>query len=73
MEENNMPNVQVNVWEGWGEKNANKVIEGFTKVFTDMGIPAQAVEIIIYEIPKTHWGIGGKPASVVMKDVNPPE
>jgi 4-oxalocrotonate tautomerase len=71
-EENYMPSVQVNVWEGWGEKNAETVIRGVTKVFTDMGIPAQAVEVIIHEIPKTHWGIQGEPASVVMKDVNPP-
>ena len=68
-----MPNVQVNVWEGWGEKNAKTVIQGVTRVFTDMGIPAQAVEVIIHEIPKTHWGIQGEPASEVMKDVKPPE
>jgi len=68
-----MPSVQVNVWEGWGEKNAEIVIRGVTKIFTDLGIPAQGVEVIIHEIPKTHWGIQGKPASVVMKDVTPPE
>jgi 4-oxalocrotonate tautomerase len=68
-----MPSVHVNVWEGWGEKNAEIVIRGVTKVFTDMGLPAQAVEVIIHEIPKTHWGIQGKPASVVMKDAKPPE
>jgi len=68
-----MPSVQVNVWEGWGEKNAEIVIREVTKIFTDLGIPAQAVEVIIHEIPKTHWGMQGKPASVVMKDVDPPE
>jgi 4-oxalocrotonate tautomerase len=68
-----MPSVQVNVWEGWGEKNAETVIHGVTRVFTDMGIPAQAVEVIIHEIPKTHWGVQGEPASVVMKDIKPPE
>ncbi len=50
-----MPSVQVNVWEGWGEKNAEIVIRGVTKIFTDLGIPAQAVEVIIHEIPKTPW------------------
>ncbi len=68
-----MPSVQVNVWEGWGEENAEIVIRGVTKVFTDLGIPAQAVEVIIHEIPKTHWGMQGKPASVVMKDVETPK
>jgi 4-oxalocrotonate tautomerase len=33
-----------------------------------MEIPARAVEIIIHEIPNTHWGIQGEPASVIMKD-----
>jgi 4-oxalocrotonate tautomerase len=68
-----MPSVHVNVWEGWGEENAKTVIQGVTKVFTDMGLPAQAVEVIVHEIPKTHWGIRGEPASEVMKDVKPPE
>lgn len=68
-----MPSVQVNVWEGWGEKNAAHVIRGVTKVFTELGVPAAAVEVIIHEIPKTHWGMQGEPASVVAKDLNPPK
>lgn len=68
-----MPSVNVNVWEDFGEKNAKKVIEGITKVFTDINIPAQAVTVIIHEIPKTHWGIDGGPASEKLPDVNPPE
>jgi 4-oxalocrotonate tautomerase len=51
-----MPSVQVNVWEGWGEKNAEIVIRGVTKIFTDLGISAQAVEVIIHEIPKNTGG-----------------
>ena len=70
---NNMPSIQISVWEGWGEKNAEKTIRGVTKEFTDLGIPAEAVEIIIHEIPKTHWGINGEPATLSMKDVNPPK
>jgi len=68
-----MPSVQVSVWEGWGEKNAANVIRGVTKVFTELGVPAEAVEVIIHEIPKTHWGLGGEPASVVAKDMKPPK
>ena len=68
-----MPNIQVSVWKGFGEKNAKKVIKGITEVFTNMGIPGHAVEVIINEIPKTHWGVGGEPASEKLKDVGPPE
>jgi len=39
------------------------LIQKITKVFEDLGIPKQAVEIIVHEIPKSHWGIGGEPAS----------
>jgi 4-oxalocrotonate tautomerase len=37
----------------------------------DLGIPTQAVEVIVHEIQKSHWGIGGEPASEKLKDVIP--
>jgi 4-oxalocrotonate tautomerase len=58
-----MPLVHVNVWEGFGAEKAKTLIQNITKVFEDLGIPKQAVEIIVHEIPKSHWGIGGEPAS----------
>ena len=66
-----MPNVHVNVWKGFGPEKAKQVIEGITQVFVDLGIPAQAVDIIIHEIPKSHWGVGGEPASEKFADVEP--
>ena len=67
-----MPIVHVNVWEGFGEEKAGTVIEGVTKVFVDLGIPTHAVEVVVHEIPKSHWGIGGVAASEKFKDVNSP-
>ena len=58
-----MPVVHVNVWEGFGPQKAKAAIEGVTQVFVDLGIPTQAVEVVVHEIPKSHWGIGGQPAS----------
>lgn len=58
-----MPVVHVNMWKGIPQEKINQIIAGITKVFVDMGIPAQAVEVIIHEIPKAHWGIEGKPAT----------
>jgi 4-oxalocrotonate tautomerase len=66
-----MPVVHVNVWEGFGDKKANTVIKGITNVFVDLGMPSQAVEVIVHEIPKSHWGIGGEPASEKFQDINP--
>jgi len=66
-----MPIVRVNVWEGFGKEKAKAVIRNITQVFVDLGVPAYAVEVIVHEIPKSHWGIGGEPASEKLKDVSP--
>ena len=66
-----MPVVNVNVWEGFGQEKAKIVIQDITKVFVNLGVPVHAVEVIIHEIQKTHWGIGGEPASEKFKDTPP--
>jgi 4-oxalocrotonate tautomerase len=65
-----MPVIHVNVWEGFGQDKAKTTIQNITKVFVDLGIPMQAVEVIIHEIQKSHWGIGGEPASEKFKDIS---
>ncbi|MEM2394477.1 MAG: 2-hydroxymuconate tautomerase family protein [Candidatus Bathyarchaeia archaeon] len=67
-----MPVVQVNVWKGFSDEAKKKVIEGITKVFTELGVPAEAVEIIIYEVPKENWGVAGQQASERLKQVRVP-
>jgi len=67
-----MPIVHVNVWEGFGQEKVKTVIRNITKVFVDLGIPQHAVEVIVHEIKKSHWGIAGEPASERLKDVLPP-
>jgi 4-oxalocrotonate tautomerase len=64
-----MPIIHANVWEGFGEEKAKRVIQNITKVFVDLGVPAQAVDVIVHEIPKSHWGIGGEPASEKFKEL----
>lgn len=60
------------MWKGISEEAVEKIIEGITKVFVEMGIPSQAVEVIVHEIPKSHWGIDGKPATKSRPDSAPP-
>ena len=55
-----MPIVQVSVWEGMSPENKKKTVEGITKVFEDLGVPKEAVEIVIYEVPKNNWATGGQ-------------
>ncbi|MFW9974209.1 MAG: 4-oxalocrotonate tautomerase family protein [Candidatus Thorarchaeota archaeon] len=67
-----MPIVDVKVWKGISKDAVEHIISGITKVFVELGIPERAVEVIVQEVPKTHWGIGGTPASRVMPDEKPP-
>jgi 4-oxalocrotonate tautomerase len=67
-----MPIVEVKLWKGVSEKAIEKIIMGMTKVLTDLGIPERAVEVVVHEIPKTHWGVAGQPASKSMKNEKPP-
>lgn len=55
-----MPVIQVSVWEGMSSENKKKTVEGITKVFEEMGIPKDAVTVVIYEAPKGNWATGGK-------------
>ena len=55
-----MPIVQVSVWEGMTLENKKKTVEGITKVFVDLGVPKDVVEIVIYEAPKSNWATGGQ-------------
>ena len=55
-----MPIIQVSVWEGVSPENKKKIVEGITKVFEDIGVPKDAVTVVIYETPKTNWATGGR-------------
>ena len=55
-----MPIVQVSVWEGFSPENKKKIVEGVTRIFEDLGVPKGAIEIVIYEAPKSNWATGGK-------------
>ena len=55
-----MPIVQISLWKGITLENKKKVVEGVTEVFKDLGVPTEAVEIVIYEAPKSNWATGGQ-------------
>ena len=55
-----MPVVQVSVWADMSEENKKKVVEGMTRVLEELGIPREAVTVIIYEAPKTNWATEGQ-------------
>lgn len=67
-----MPVVVVYMWSGVSAEAKRRVISGITRVFEGLGIPPHATEVIVVEVPKENWGIGGEPASEKLKEVRPP-
>jgi 4-oxalocrotonate tautomerase len=55
-----LPVVQVSVWTGMSKEDKKKVVEGMTRVLEELGVPREAVTVIIYEAPKTNWATGGQ-------------
>ncbi|OGS56080.1 MAG: 4-oxalocrotonate tautomerase [Euryarchaeota archaeon RBG_19FT_COMBO_56_21] len=55
-----MPTVIVNMWPGRDDNAKRRIVEGITKVFENEKVPRDAVEILLFEVPKNHWASGGK-------------
>lgn len=58
-----MPVVIVEMWEGRTPEQKEKLIRGITKAFEDIGTKTEAVQIVLHDIPKINWGLGGEQAS----------
>ena len=59
-----MPVVTVDWYEGRTPEQKKKVIEGITEVLTKVaGVPPEATWVVIRDLPKTNWGMGGKQSS----------
>lgn len=58
-----MPLAQIQIMEGRSEEQKRAVIEKVTAALVEaVGVPIDTVRVIITEVPKAHWGIGGKSA-----------
>ena len=58
-----MPLVTVDMWEGRTIEQKKQLVEGITSAVTKLGVPAEAVEVIIRDVPKHNWARGGKLAT----------
>jgi len=58
-----MPVVIIELWEGRTPEQKERLIKGITKVFEEIGVKPERLNIIIHDVPKTNWGIGGNQAS----------
>jgi 4-oxalocrotonate tautomerase len=58
-----MPVITVEMWDGRNIDQKKVLVEGITGTFVKIGVPAEAVHVIIHDVPKHNWGTGGKLAS----------
>jgi len=58
-----MPVVIVEMWEGRTIEQKKQLVEGITSSLVKIGVPQEAVHIIIKDNPKHNWATGGKLAS----------
>ena len=58
-----MPIVIVETWSGKSEDQKATLIRGITRVFEEIGVTADQVQVIIHDVPKTNWGQRGEQCS----------
>ena len=49
-----------------------ETVKDITRVFEELGIPGHTVEVVILEVPKENWGVGGELASEKFKETRTP-
>lgn len=63
-----MPIVHIQLLEGRNEEKIKEVIKNVTEVISEtLDAPKENVRVLVSEVPKTHWGIGGTPVSDMPK------
>jgi 4-oxalocrotonate tautomerase len=63
-----MPIVQINLIEGRPQEKITELISNVTETVSEtLNAPKQSVRVLVSEMPKTHWGIAGIPASEAKK------
>jgi 4-oxalocrotonate tautomerase len=60
-----MPVVIVEMWDGRTIEQKKVLVEGITATFVKIGVPVEAVHVIINDVPRYNWGTGGKLASEI--------
>lgn len=55
-----MPVVVVEMWEGRNLEEKKQLAKDLTDAFVKLGVPAEAVNVIMRETPKSCWATGGE-------------
>jgi len=55
-----MPHIEINTWEGKSTETKRIMVQEITKTAVAvLGIKPEMVSVIIREIPKANWAVGG--------------
>ncbi|WP_050469191.1 2-hydroxymuconate tautomerase [Herbaspirillum chlorophenolicum] len=61
-----MPIMQIFLMEGRSQEQKEKLIEALTlAAMTSIDAPQETVRVLLTEVPKAHFGIGGKSAEAL--------
>ena len=63
-----MPLVRIDMWVGRTLEQKKELAEEITQVFMKQGTPRDAVHVIMRDVPKENWGIGGQLCSEKFPD-----
>ncbi|MCL6626232.1 2-hydroxymuconate tautomerase [Alicyclobacillus shizuokensis] len=59
-----MPLIQLHIVEGRSEAVKRQLITEVTEaVHRALGSPRESIRVLLHELPKQHWAVGGKPLS----------
>jgi len=59
-----VPFISIETFAGKSDEQKKRLIEEVTRAVTSsLGVPQEAVWIVIKDVPKTAWGQGGRPCS----------
>ena len=59
-----MPLINVQIMEGRPPEKVRELIHNLTITAQEtLNAPKESIRVIVTEVPKTHWGIAGIPAS----------
>jgi 4-oxalocrotonate tautomerase len=61
-----MPFAQISIMEGRTPEQIESMIHEVTDAIQrSLGAPVETIRVLVEELPKTHWGIGGKTAKAL--------
>ena len=59
-----MPIIRVEMQEGRSPEMKERLIEALTSTVVEtLGVTPEQVRVLLFELPKNHWGIAGKSAA----------